>query len=116
MWEFFSDVLREGGVIALLFTACSAAFALTARALWSENQLLHRQMRENAEESTRLVRQLQEELSRQIHELQEKRVVEAQQVTERVVAHVQAVDRAMERISTSLDVLIDLSGGKGGRR
>jgi predicted Holliday junction resolvase-like endonuclease len=104
VWEFFSNVLETGGVVALLFALVLFAFAATVKALWNQNQKLHAE-----------IRRLQEECKDELNTLQEKRVGEAQAVTEVVLRSVEATKRGMEKVEKAMDVLIDLSG-RGPRR
>lgn len=146
MWEFLSNLLEKGGVVALLFFTLAAAFAFAIKALWNENQLLRRQIRDDKkthvaevrdeavvheqklvdlheryekkyEELQKRYEQKFEELQTRYDELQEKRRDEAVKVQERVMTHIQAVDRSSEKISHSLELLINMLGdpnaGKG---
>lgn len=98
MWEFLSNVLEKGGVVALLFVGLGLAFGATIRALWKQNQTLHKRIAE-----------LQEAHTKALVALQEKRVGEAQTVTAQVVKHVESVRRSMDKVGTAMDVLIELS-------
>ena len=105
MWGFFSNLLESGGVVAVLFAAVFIAFSLVVRALWNTNQSLNKQIRE-----------IHKEYLREIATLHERRVSEAQSVTETVVRAVDSTARGMEKVEKTMDLLIDLSGNRGGRR
>lgn len=98
MWDFFSEVLKTGGVVALLFSVVLVAFGVTVRALWQQNQALHRRIEE-----------LQSQHVGILVGLHEKRVEEAQTVTTQVVKHVESVKRSMDKVGSAMDVLIEVS-------
>lgn len=124
MWSFLAEVLKQGGVVALLFTVMAVGFVLTVRVLWRQNQGLHAKLQEKdnqrATEITNLVqkhsdniREQQEECAEQlqrmasrIDDLQERRVTEAQEVTEKVVTYVGHIDQAVDKMESAIDVLI----------
>lgn len=91
--------------MAVLFAAVFIAFSLVVRALWNTNQSLNKQIRE-----------IHKEYLREIATLHERRVSEAQSVTETVVRAVDSTARGMEKVEKTMDLLIDLSGNRGGRR
>jgi len=88
MWEGFTAVLQEGGVVAALFFLMLVGAGFFFKALWKQNQELHGQ----------------------IAALQEKRLEDALKMHGKMVEHTDAIDQAMGRLSTSLDVLIRMSG------
>jgi len=53
-------------------------------------------------------------IRRQLDELNEKRVEEAKAVSETVIATAREIDRAVDRLGSSVDTLIELQ--RGGRR
>lgn len=124
MWNFLSEVLKQGGLVALLFTVLAIGFVLTIRVLWKQNQDLHVKLQskddQRASEITALVqrhseqiREQQEECAEQlqrmasrIDDLQERRVTEAQEVTEKVVTYIGHIDQAVDKMESAIDVLI----------
>lgn len=124
MWTFLSEVLKQGGLVALLFTVMAVAFAAIVRVLWKQNQELHNKIQtkddQRAQEVTELVqrhseqiRDQQEECAEQlqrmasrIDDLQERRVTEAQEVTEKVVTYIGHIDQAVDKMESAIDVLI----------
>jgi len=88
MWDFLGRILQEGGVVAALFFIVLFFFGGTVRTLWAQNQELHKRL-EN---------------------LQEKRLNDALKMQESMFKHIASVDEAMSRLSSSLDVLIKLTG------
>lgn len=124
MWTFLSEVLKQGGLVALLFTVFAIGFVVTIRVLWKQNQDLHTKLQskdnQRANEITALVQQHSENLREQqeecaeqlqrmasrIDDLQERRVTEAQEVTEKVVNYIGHIDQAVDKMESAIDVLI----------
>jgi len=120
--EFLDNLLQKGGVVAVLFAVVLIAFFLTVKALWNQNQSLHRELLkaqkdhdDSIKELQKKVMELQEaftakaaELQSQYNRLQDKRVSEAQQVTTQVVEHAHKIDGAMEKFRISQELLIDI--------
>ena len=88
MWDFLGRVLTEGGLVAALFFIVLFFFGATVRVLWAQNQELHKKL----------------------EGLQEKRLNDALKMQESMFKHIVSVDEAMNRLSSSLDVLIKLTG------
>lgn len=99
MWEFFTEVLESGGIVAVLFAAVLFVAFTVVIALWKTNQALNREIRE-----------IHREYLREVATLHERRVSEAQAVTESVVKAVESTGRGMEKIEKAMDILIELSG------
>lgn len=124
MWSFLSDVLKEGGLVALLFTVVMVGFVVTIRILWKQNQDLHAKLQikdeYHASEVKGLVkehversRKQQEEcagqvqqLAERIDQLQERRVTEAQEVTEKTLNYIGHIDQAVDKMESAIDILI----------
>lgn len=90
MWAFLGEVLKQGGSVALLFTVAVGLFAVVVRALWEQNQALHKQ----------------------IAALQEKRLEDAIKIQGQMLVHVESVNQTMNELSASFDVLVRLQGRK----
>lgn len=91
MWDFLSDVLREGGLVATLFFIMLFGCGAVVRAQLKQAH----------------------SLNERIADLQEKRLSDALRMHGQMVKHVESVDQAMSRLSASLDVLIRLIGREG---
>ncbi len=113
MWKFLGEVLEQGGVVALLFAALGVGFATVVRALWLQNQKLHKQLSDERNRYTEQLERLSREHAAALSAIQERRITEAKAVTERFMEHVQKMDRALDRIGASLSVLIEVSKGPG---
>lgn len=116
MWKFLGSVLEQGGIVALAFAALGIGFAVVVRALWQQNQKLHKQLSDDRERYTLNLERISKEHAETLAGIQERRINEAKAITERFVDHVSKMDRALDRISASLGVLIEVSrgGGRGG--
>lgn len=53
-WDFLSDMLEKGGVVATLFFVLIIAFGLTVRVLWNKNQELHKQLKSQADSAKKM--------------------------------------------------------------
>lgn len=124
MWQFLSDVLEKGGVVAALFFLLAIGFGVTVRVLWQQNQALHRQLHEQSETHAALIRSMSSgyvaerkmqsdectaqlmSLTNRIDELQEQRVDEAREVTIKMMTYISNVDRFVTKLETAIDVLI----------
>jgi predicted PurR-regulated permease PerM len=106
VWPFLTEMLRQGGTVAVLFSVLGGAALLTIRVLWAQHLRLTERMVEQNEQYL----QRFEQLRQQLNELQERRVEETRNITTKVVEHVARVDHSMEKVATTLDVLIELSG------
>ena len=120
MPELFAEALKQGGLVGAIAAALVVFLYFGFRALWRQNQTLHRQLKEVQEGCAKKTNELQEahaKLLNDLHEqhakllnmIQERRIEQAHGVTERVVNHLGLVDRTMEKVHTSLDLLIDMS-------
>ena len=88
MWDFLSTVLQEGGTVAALFFVVLFASGVAFRALWKQNQGLHIQLSQE----------------------KDKRLEDALKMYMKMTKHAETIDAAMGRLTSSLDVLIRLSG------
>lgn len=93
MWEFLSKLLDHGGIVAVSFAALGLVGAAMVRALWSQNQSLHEELRM----------------------LQEKRIGEAKRVTESVLTHVRADADATSNLANLVEGMM-WQGGRYGRK
>jgi hypothetical protein len=110
------QVLETGGVVAVIQVMVLLGGGIFIRWFWAENQRLHAKIEATLEDHAGRMALNQSahadhvaKLQTQYNALQERRVAEAQRVTEQVVQHVTNVDRTMEKLEASLDVLIELS-------
>jgi hypothetical protein len=105
MWQFLQNILEQGGMVALLFTVAILASIGIIRTLWLANQNLHKELA-SLQEKRRIEA---ENYAIRLDTLQEKRVMEAQRVTEEIVRHIEHTRTSMDKVSTAMDVLIDMS-------
>lgn len=129
MWEFLSQVLEKGGVVAALFFLLVIGFALAIRVLWKQNQALSAKLHKQSEAHAELIRSMASihaqkakeqtdecsvqllSLSKRIDSLQEQRVDETRDVTIKMMTYISNVDRFVSKLETAVDVLIQ--AGKG---
>ena len=119
--------LEKGGLVGLAMAMAFIAFVSVVKALWNTNQAQSRQLQEErkahdlglreAQSSyTDQIRELQQEYVAAVEELQEKRVEEAKAVTDKIVANTEKLHKAIDKLSSTMETLIDLQRGSGGRR
>lgn len=131
------SVLEKGGVVAALFFLLTIAFGFAVRALWNENQSLHRQLQEQADDKKKMAEEYAQSLRTQaekhtrewraqadefaeqlmtlttrIDELQERRVSEMRAFTEKVVNYIGHIDNFANKLEATIDVLLRASGGR----
>jgi ubiquinone biosynthesis protein UbiJ len=106
MWEFLGQVLEKGGVVAVIQVLVLIGVALFIKWLWNEQRRLHHTIVELQATHAEQIAEVQDKLN----ELQERRVAEAKNVTKEVIEHVSQIDRSLEKLESSLDVLIEFSG------
>lgn len=126
MWDYVQSLQDKAGVVAALAFLGFVACGVVLRALWKANQGLHdkveriqkeeHQKRSDMREAHVLeVQNMERQMTAMaqkhatyIHELQEKRVARAEMTTEKVITTVTRIERAMEKQSSALDVLIEV--------
>lgn len=91
MWEFLGQVLETGGFVALAFVVLITIGGLIVRSVWQDNKALRLEL---------------SQLNDKINNIQEKRVDETKQVIEQVLTHASNVDRAVEKLDKTLDVVV----------
>lgn len=134
MWEFMSGVLEKGGVVAALFFLVTIGFGFAVRALWNKNQILHKQLKTQADASreTAVTHAVQlremasqhaidrksqsDEYARQllfqankVNDLQERRVEETRTVTEKVITYIGNIEKFANKLEATIDVLLRAS-------
>lgn len=127
MFEFLTKALEKGGLVGLSLAMTFCAFAVVVRILWNTNQALSRQLRDDHDGTAKQLhemqgsyvgqlRELQQEYSAAVEELQEKRIEEAKAVTDRIVENTKELHKAIDKLSSAMETLIELQRGGGGRR
>ena len=136
MWEFLSDVLERGGVVAALFFMLTIGFGLVVRTLWNQNQKLHKQLKTQADSQKKMAQEHAQVLSEQADkhaqekrlqseeytaqlltltsardDLQERRVVEKGDVVEKMMNYISSVDRFVNKLETVVDILVQAGRG-----
>lgn len=94
MWDFATQLLKEGGVAVVVTAMIVGLNGYIVRHLWQANTALHAQLRT-----------LQTDYTDRLIAVQERRVDEAKQITTEVVMHSAKVAATMEKLQVALDML-----------
>lgn len=112
MWGLLAKALETGGTVALIFAFTIMGVVAVVTNLWGQNQGLQRELRDAHSRFTDAIQDIHREHMEAIAELHEKRTQEARAVLSDVVEHVRRVDRSMEKLSSSLETLVQILRGK----
>jgi esterase/lipase len=114
VWEFLSSALEKGGLVGLSLAGVFAMFTVVVKALWNTNQAQARQLRDERETCAKQLQDMQQQYATMTEELYEKRVEEAKAVTDRIVMNTTELHKAIDKLSSAMETLIELQ--RGGRR
>jgi len=123
VWEFFAEVLRTQGLLALVLLLTIGGLGVAVRHLWVRQnelvteyeKLLEEMRRTHAKELSEAREQLRIEtrlFAERLDALHEKRAQEMQSMVREAVEHIAATSYAVERITDSMSILRDVIRGR----